>query len=161
MISQTELIVAITTALAKSGHKNLLPRHVNAVIRAADQILAELHNSERTALPGCGLDAWLESDQTGLSSRFMAVVLAQRVVPGLDYAHPHDPADFGRCLGLLAACPELRQRLPKIAETSVEWARLVEHWDELEALYHQEAPTGSQCPQLYQRMKTLLTRLPQ
>jgi hypothetical protein len=158
---QTELITDLCTLLEKRGYTHLLPRQINAVIQAADLILAELREPMREPEPGCGLTAWLESDATGASSRFMAAMLAPTAgfAHRAPYAHPYDPSDFGRCLGLLKACPELRKDLHKMAGASAEWARLVGNWDELEALYEQEAPTG-QCPQLFECMKTLLTRQP-
>lgn len=155
MISQIALVNAICQAISAHGTPNLLARQINAVIRAADDILEELRQPERVAPAGCGLEVWLRSDQTGASSRFMAMVLSQRVIPGIQAAYPHDPSDFGRCLGLLDACPELRERLPSMADTGPQWAALVAHWAELEALFHEEAPSGL-CPRLYARMKTVL-----
>lgn len=155
MISQIQLINAMCQAISEQGNPTLLPRQINAVIQAANDILAELRNPERVAKPGAGLAAWLNSDRTGLSSLWMAKTLAgYRSGPPAKYAYPHDPDDFGRCLGLLDACPELRERLPEMAATGPEWAALVAHWDELEALLNQEAPTG-QCPRLWERMREL------
>lgn len=154
MISQIQLVSAICQAISEQGDPELLPRQFNAVIRAADDILAEPRQPERVAPTGCGLDAWLRSDQTGASSTFMAMVLSGRVIPGIKAAYPHDPSDFWRCMGLLDACPELRERLPEMAATGPQWAALVAHWDDLEALLREEAPTGL-CPRLYDRMKEL------
>lgn len=158
MIAQIDLVNAILRAISAHGDPKLLPRQLNAVIQAADDILAELHNPERVAKPGAGLAAWLASDRVGESSRWMAKTLAGYWSgPPAKYAYPHDPSDFNRCLGLLEACPELRERLPEMAATGREWAALVAHWDDLEALLREEAPTGL-CPRLYDRMKTLLRK---
>lgn len=155
MISQIQLVSAICQAISEQGDSELLPRQLNAVIQAADDILAELRNPERVAKPGAGLAAWLASDRVGESSRWMAKTLTGYWgAPWTEYAYPHDPSDFGRCLGLLDACPELRDRLPEMAATGREWAALVAHWEELEALLREEAPTGL-CPRLYARMKEL------
>jgi hypothetical protein len=51
------------------------------------------------------------------------------------YGHPHDGDDFGRCVRLLDAAPELRANLDSIKSFSPEWNALVTHWDEFEALY--------------------------
>jgi len=155
MISQIQLVNAICQAISDHGTPSLLGRQLNAVIQAADDILAELRTTERVAMPGAGLLVWLPSDRTGLSSIWMAKTLTGYCGPPAKYAYPHDPSDFNRCLGLLNACPELRERLPEMADTGPEWAALVANWDELEALFREEAPTGS-CPRLYARMRELL-----
>lgn len=156
MISQIELVNAILRAISAHGDPGVLPRQINAIIRAADDILAELRTPERVAGPGAGLHAWLNSDRTGLSSLWMAKTLAGYWgEPWAKYAYPHDPDDFSRCLGLLEACPELIKRLPEMAATGPEWAALIAHWQELEAIFQQEAPTG-ECPRLHERMQTVL-----
>lgn len=155
MISQIKLVNAICQAISEQGDSELLPRQLNAVIQAADDILAELRNPERVAKPGAGLAAWLASDRVGESSRWMAKTLTGYWgAPWTEYAYPHDPSDFGRCLGLLDACPELRDRLPEMAATGREWAALVAHWEELEALFLDEVPSRM-CPRMYKRMKEL------
>lgn len=42
-----------------------------------------------------------------------------------------------------------------MAVLSNEWEVLAAHWDELEALYREELPTG-RAPKLYDRMQELL-----
>jgi len=156
MISQIQLVNVICQAISDHGNPSLLGRQLNAIIRAADDILAELRTPERVVMPGAGLYDWVTSDRTGSSSLWMAKTLAgHRSGPPAKYAYPHDPSDFNRCLGLLDACPELRERLPEMAATGPEWAALVAHWDELEALFREEAPTG-QGPRLWARMQELL-----
>jgi hypothetical protein len=71
------------------------------------------------------------------------------------YAHPHDPADFGRCLGLLIAVPEFRPRLAEMSNCSSQWSAIVAAWNELETLYNEEFPTG-RAPRCYAKMKELL-----
>lgn len=150
MVSQIELIAVIARYLDKCGHTHLLPRQYNAVIEAANLIIDELSDPERKVTPGMGLQGWLASDQTGVSSKFMAGVLGEGYRG--KYGHPHDPSDFGRCVGLLDACPELRGKLHLMNSHGPEWKALVDHWDELEALYREEFPTGS-APKLYEKMK--------
>ena len=67
----------------------------------------------------------------GASSKCMAAHLTGRVHDG---SHPHDPADFKRCIGLLVAVPELRKQLSKMATVSNQWSGLVEKWAEIEEL---------------------------
>jgi hypothetical protein len=100
-----------------------------------------------------GLDAWLSSDQTGVSSIFMAGVLSGSF--SRKFGHPHDPSDFGRCLGLLDACPELRGNIRRMAEHGAEWSALVGAWHELEKMYREELPSG-RAPRTYDRMRELL-----
>ncbi|MCB1714786.1 MAG: hypothetical protein KDK05_06595 [Candidatus Competibacteraceae bacterium] len=99
--------------------------------------------------------AWRRTDHVGASSDFMAAKLGNAGIR--DYAHPHDPSDFGRCLTLLEAAPELREKLPQMAQESKQWAALVAHWSELEALWAEESPTGK-APKLYAKMQELLHR---
>lgn len=82
--------------------------------------------------------AWLRGPDTGLSS--MAMLSKLTGVETRDKkAIPRDSSDFGRCLGLLAAAPEFRDRMNEVATISPEWSAVVEHWAELETLYHSEA----------------------
>lgn len=134
MIAQIELISGILGVMDKlQPGIALLPRQANAVIAAADLIVAQLRTPERTVRPAMGLAAWLASDGTGASSLYMAHVLA-----GYSHkrqAYPLDSGDFGRCLGLLLAVPNLRERLPVMAEYGQEWAALIAEWDSLAADY--------------------------
>lgn len=160
-VSQIDLVNAIIRHLAEEqGVSAFLQRDFQAVISAADLIVNELRKPEQVTSPGIGLEAWLRSDHTGLSSLWMARVLTDcpkpRELQLADFAWPHDPADFKRCLTLLAACPELRERLPIMAEGGPQWATLVEHWDELEALFREEQPSGC-APKLMARMQELFT----
>lgn len=81
---------------------------------------------------------WFNSGKTGASSKCIAFHLTGRDSSG-DY--PHDASDFGRCVGLLNAVPELRVDLPKMASLNRYWAALVEQWDEIEALSDYRAQT--------------------
>jgi hypothetical protein len=162
VISQIELFVAICKDLERQGHKDVIPRHVNAIIRACDDIIREFQAPHMLAEPASGLDAWLRSDDTGSSSMAMANHLVAldggkppHVRPDDRRHHPADPSDLGRCIGLLAAVPELRPHLPAMAAVSPAWAALIGAWDELEALYAEEAP-GGKAPRTYRRMRELL-----
>jgi hypothetical protein len=97
--------------------------------------------------------AWIVGHDTGTSSKTIWSVF-QKVTP--DYASPpSDPSDFGRCYRLLQLIPEWRPMLTHVSQEYKEWIALVEHWDELTALYEQELPGGT-CPKLYARMRTLI-----
>lgn len=75
---------------------------------------------------------WMITGRTGASSKCMAAHLTGRPNDG---SYPHDGGDFGRCLRLLEAVPELRDRLPNMETAGRAWAALASAWDELEALH--------------------------
>jgi hypothetical protein len=153
-LDQIGIVTAILNEIAKQVPEiGALPRQFNAVIDAANSIVREFARGEIASTPNSGIQAWRKTDQVGASSDFMAAKLGNAGIR--DYEHPHDPSDFGRCLFLLEAAPELREKLPEMAKESEQWAELVAHWDELEALWKEESPTG-EAPKLYARMKELL-----
>lgn len=76
--------------------------------------------------------------------------------------YPHDPADLRRCALLLRAVPGYRARIGELSAASPEWAALVAHWDELEALLAEEIgaelkPQLRYAPRTYKRMQELIT----
>ncbi len=122
--------------------------------------------NDRKAAPGAGLAAWCASDDTGISSRRMARVLGP--LAGLTVSlsgeendwqedWPHDPTDFGRCIRLLEAAPELRRHLRAMGGQTMsrEWRAIGLNWPELEMMYREAAGSAS-ADQLYARMKQLL-----
>lgn len=76
--------------------------------------------------------AWFATGHVGESSKCMAAHLTGQDCKG---SYPHDGDDFGRCVGLLDAVPELRERLPQMASVNAKWAALVARWDEIESLH--------------------------
>ena len=165
MISQMDLVTGILGVLKKHGVKDGNARQFNAVIHAADLIIAEFSRPTRMATPGMGLKAWLASDDTGLSSKHMARFLCDvRVDCDIEEVrtgkppHPLDPDDFGRCYRFLRAVPLGPERARDVAymgTSSREWAGLAAAWEELERLYWVELPTGK-APKLYARMQEIL-----
>lgn len=98
---------------------------------------------------------WLADDvDVGLSSKCMAFVIGFDVIPRCK-SYPLDPSDLSRCVKLLERVPKMRDYLYKMKEISPIWAKLVEHWDELERLLNEEKGSG-RCPKTYQLMKNLL-----
>ena len=159
-IRQIELIAGICELLDQQ-HPELkaTTRQTNAVIQAADLIVAAFKTDDVQASDDIGLDAWLKTDSAGASSRFMAMYLSGRGASNTDVPHPYDPSDFGRCRILLKAVPHLAPKLSLIAEASGTWASLVEHWDEISRLMDEEAPewreTGGSATQAYELMKAI------
>lgn len=151
-VNQIDLIAAICKYLKRAGCKTANARQYSAIIAAANTVMDAIEEPHKPATDGMGLDAWLLSDETGISSEFMAGVLSGRFMrkPG----YPRDPSDFARCLGLLRAAPELRANLDRLKDHGKEWAALVGRWSDLERLYAEEAPSG-QAPKLYALMQEL------
>ena len=157
-VSQISLVGAICEHLGKMhGDKlGLVPRQTKAIIEATNLIVAAFAKPVVMASPGMGLAKWLASDDTGLSSKYMAEVLCNSHVTAENH-HPIDPSDFGRCLRMLDAVPHLRRNLYLLTDVKhgPVWNKLAQHWPELETLYNEELPTG-QAPKLYERMKELI-----
>lgn len=106
--------------------------------------------------------AWLANGDVGLSS--LAVV--QRLTGVRMTANgtrragcfetPLDPGDVRRLLGLFDAVPQVRAYWSLMGDVSDAWARIVEHWDELEKTYRTEERNPSGCsPKTYRMLKKL------
>lgn len=96
--------------------------------------------------------SWIHNGDTGTSSETIWSVMTGRDVTR--YGVPLDPSDFGRCYRLLKIMPSWRARLPEVVARFPRWAKLIEAWDELTALYEEELPSGM-APRLYARMREL------
>lgn len=134
-LSQIELISAIGKHLEKHGYKELVPRQFAAVISAANTIMEAMRETPHMAYANMGLAKWLASDDTGMSSKFMAAVLGGI---GGKYAYPHDSKDFGRCVRLLDAVPEFRERMEMLRTHGKQWGNLLDCWDKAENAYRDE-----------------------
>lgn len=103
--------------------------------------------------------AWLAGRDTGLSSRSIVAVMERDLtvlaMNGNRIEYPRDPSDLGRCIRLLDIEPSYRNRLGQMSHYGVQWAALGSHWDELEALYRAEEPSG-RAPKCGARMIELL-----
>lgn len=80
------------------------------------------------------LTRWTLSGETGASSKCMASVLSGGKPKGFG-SYPHDGGDFGRCMGLLDAVPEFRDRLGEMRAVNQYWAAIIDAWDEIEAAW--------------------------
>lgn len=104
------------------------------------------------------LNDWLDNGNRGLSSEAIAskmtgIHFVKTQIGGLPY--PSDPSDFNRCVSLLKAVPEFKERFEEMREVSETWNMLVDNWDELEQLLIEESAIGPLAPKLYDRMKEL------
>lgn len=77
------------------------------------------------------LAEWFVSNDTGASSKAVALYLASGVTDG---CVPHDSADFGRCYRLLAHMG-WQDRISEMASATGHWSVLVEIWPQLTAAY--------------------------
>lgn len=147
---QIELVTGILRLIDEkakaAGYEELGIRadQMNAVCQAATDIVKAFADPTRPAVPEMGLNAWLNSHDTGASSKAMAHHLCQPFLthPGDMKAHPWDADDFGRCHRFLEAVPGTREKISLMVHVSPTWAALVTNWDELTALYLEELPSG-------------------
>lgn len=118
----------------------------------------ETNQVESTQLKRLG--QWLVSRDTGVSSRTMAAIaLGSGPDEDADYDAPYDPADFGRCRRLVAACPFIREHFDSIGTLVPAFAPILAEWDELCRLYDRDLPTG-RSDVLYNRLRVLRGRSP-
>jgi hypothetical protein len=118
---------------------------------------------------------WYQSGDTGVSAETMCYATLGGAMPRKT-GYPNDPADLGRCIRFLEKFPEARAELsalrwmegrailahqmhrsqadPEYTNDDV-WGELLDHWDELTALYLEELPQGC-APKCYARMKELI-----
>jgi hypothetical protein len=92
---------------------------------------------------------WAAGRNTGVSSKAILGVMVGKP-PESRFCYPHDGGDLGRCIGLLEAVPEFRDRLQEMRKVGPEWAALIDHWDELEGMYR------TKDDRLYERMQEIL-----
>ena len=100
---------------------------------------------------------WLASDNTGMSSQFMAFT-AIEIKPKYT-SHPYDPSDLNRCILLVEEVPEIKEKFNIIAKSSKEWGAVINNWDALVSLFHSEVgenwSKGLSAPLTYNEMKRL------
>lgn len=107
------------------------------------------------------IGTWLTRCDTGISSKTIVAIAMGATRPNdADWDAPYDVSDFGRCVRLLHAVPELREHLPAVARRMRVWRGLVKHWDELERIYHRDFKTG-ESKELYRRIAELRGDRPQ
>ena len=99
---------------------------------------------------------WFAIGQVGASSKAMALAVIE--MPHSS-SHPCDPDDLNRCLLLLAAVPDIRNHMDKVASISTTWAKLVERWDEVEQCFLDEVgldwTKGNRATRTFKLMKEI------
>lgn len=78
---------------------------------------------------------WLGRDQgIGLSSKAIALTALGEMPKNPNY--PHDGDDFGRCVRLLALCPDAKAGLDRLGkEGGSVWQALVPRWEDIRVAY--------------------------
>ncbi|MGK0688754.1 hypothetical protein ACSFC0_25740 [Serratia marcescens] len=133
-IDQIQLVAAIAKEIDRQHPgAGVESRCFNTIILAANNICQEFAKPVVKASGGMGLADWLASDDTGMSSLFMASKLTGMFEA--EYAYPRDPADFGRCLRLIEAVPELESKIRDMSQHGKEWAVVAAHWYEWSEVY--------------------------
>lgn len=147
-IDQITLVSDIMKALSKQNRKiPAEPRLMNCVIAAANSIVAEFAKPIVKATPGMGLNRWLDSDDTGSSSLFMAWILTAGDVrywwgrKSPEFAYPRDPDDLGRCIRLISAAPELAGKIHLMHDTGPHWSAVADNWQKWSEMYEAEDET--------------------
>ena len=79
--TQIEIVGAFAKALERLGVKTATASEMNAIIQAATLVRNELRRENVGSTPAMGLAAWCRSDDTGLSSVYMAWVLNGGTLP--------------------------------------------------------------------------------
>lgn len=142
-IPQLELVSDLLHLIGRKYAKDApcRPRHLNAVIKAADAICAEYNRDYVRAEKGQGLDAWLASDDVGRASLAMAAFLAPmaglRMPPipeSSEDSFPSSVEELRRCMHLLEVVPELSDHLLEMSRVSRSWAELVATWNAMKTL---------------------------
>jgi hypothetical protein len=134
IIDQISLISNIMSFIGKeSPGIKINVRQYNAIVSAATDICDELRKDSVLIKNGMGIKAWLECDEVGASSLYVAHKLCD-IAPKQNYAAPYDVSDFIRCEKLLIAAPELNDKFEQMAKCSDQWANLVSEWDGIREL---------------------------
>lgn len=133
-LNQIKLIAAIAKEIDQQHPGiGIESRWFNTITQAVNSICAEFAKPVVKASEGMGLTAWLASDDTGASSLYMASVLTGQFIAENHY--PRDPADFGRCLRLVEAVPELESKIRDMSQHGDKWAVVAAHWHEWAEVY--------------------------
>lgn len=157
--NQIPLISAITKELDRQHPGLPADDRFNAIIRAATLICEEFAREPVKATKGMGLVAWLESDDVGLSSRFMASVLSNGKISTPFNApnhYPRDPDDLGRCIRLIEAVPDFEGLVYLLYGHGHEWDAVAKNWERWKLLY----AAGDES-ELYSEMQKVYARGPE
>jgi hypothetical protein len=123
----------------KHGAK-VTPDREPAFKLALRNLMFAVNRPKFTAPAGSGLNAWLKSDDAGISAVALAALTMGReqIARDVDVQFvPRDLEEFSRSLSLIHACPTVRSGIAGIpqARPGSPWARLAARWEEAENLH--------------------------
>ena len=101
------------------------------------------------------LAQWFATGSVGTSSKAIALWLSAGVRGD---GPPSDPSDLSRCLALLDAIPEWKDRVGEMASAGERWVPFAERWAELVALFNEEKAGQDRAwsaPRTYKLMQEL------
>lgn len=127
------------------------------VLRTMDLPVSQKRQAEYQAATDANLPqlaAWLRNAERGASSNAMAKRLFG-IPADATSAHPCDPDDLRRCIGLLDAT-QAHDQAWKMGDVSPQWASLIAAWSDLLDTLQHELATGKSAPRTYQLMRELL-----
>lgn len=145
-INQIKLIVAITAELERQHPGLPADDRMTTVMKAANLIVEEYGRSPVLPQAGMTIYEWLDCDDVGASSKYMASVLSGAFFA--THAHPRDPDDLGRCIRLVDSVPGLALPVTAMAVHGPEWAAVAEKWSSWRELYR-----NGQNEELYSAMR--------
>ena len=137
-VNQIALISAISNELTNQNPE--LPFETslyNKIIEATNIIIEECNRERVYSKSGMKPDEWLNSDDIGLSSKYMLTVLANIGYPSPNGDTPSDADDLGRCIRMVEAC-DLESEMHLLLDMGESWKIIAENWDELKSLYKNE-----------------------
>lgn len=135
---------SFVVSVTPSGRVSMTPGGKSKVVMAPEKAPAGAADAVVQAL------RWEYEGHVDPASQTLCDVLIRRpsALPPLA-SPPEAPltaASLDCCVRFLEAVPAARERLPTMAEASVEWAARIKHWPELEASLLHDRTTGDGTP---------------
>ena len=135
MISNITLLSAVLESFPEGTKVEV--KQLNEITQKCNDIIAIVSRDPVRAERNSGLEAWVNSDDTGMSSMYLLSKLEPSFVlrPTPDYATPHDSSDLVRCINLMDAAPELKENFSALDEDPY-WRELLEFWSTVESYFY-------------------------
>lgn len=139
-VNHSKLLAVISQELHRQNPgRSFSPDVLNTSIRAVNLIVSECAREPVKPVKGMTIAQWFNTDDTGLSSQYMAYVIdgGKTRLPVQGYEYPRDAGDFGRCLRMVEACG-LEKKVFLMLTTGHEWRHIATEWESLVGLYKAE-----------------------
>ena len=132
-IRQVELATEIIRLLQGKGVKKMDTKLSNLVLKVSTELADECNRDRVYADAPMSSSQWLLSDDVGLSSKYMHLVITGLCSEKNGFL-PLDVSDLGRCIRMVESC-ELRGSIDKMMGCSVEWDKIITNWERLVGYY--------------------------